>query len=285
MRVLITGAGGMLAQALLPTLESAGHEVHPLTRADADVTQPDSLVPAVCSVAPDWVFHLAGFTRVDECESDPDLAYRVNASGARNAALAAKETGAALLSISTDYVFDGAARKPYREQDATHPLSVYGASKWAGEQAVREIQPRHLIVRTGWLFGHGGVNFIDTILRKAREGESLAVVDDQRGSPTWTRDLAAGLLRLVVAGETGTFHVTGSGDCTWHELAAHALGRAGLEVPLARTDSASLARPALRPPYSVLDNGAYRKVTGEALPHWKDAVDRYLAARTASVEG
>lgn len=283
MRVLVTGASGMLARAVVPALESAGHEVRPLTRMDADVTRLESVVAPVRSFAPDWVFHLAGFTRVDDCESDPDLAYRVNASGARNAALAARAVGASLLSISTDYVFDGASRTPYREQDPAHPLSVYGASKWAGEQGVREECPRHLIVRTGWLYGIGGTNFVDTILRRARAGEALTVVDDQRGSPTWTHDLATALVRLVASGRLGTFHVSGAGDCTWFDLAAHVLSRAGLAVPLTRTDSAAIARPAKRPAYSVLDNGAYREATGAALPDWKQAVDRYLAMRPAAV--
>ncbi len=283
MKVLVTGAAGMLARAVLPALAAAGHEVRPLARADADITRVESLLAPIRTFAPDWVFHLAGFPRVDDCESDPDLAFRVNASGARNAALAARAVGASLLSISTDYVFDGASRTPYREQDPANPLSVYGASKWAGEQGVREECPRHLIVRTGWLYGSGGTNFVDTIVRKARAGDSLAVVDDQRGSPTLTHDLASALVRLADSGRLGTFHVTGSGDCTWFDLAARVLERAGLAASLARTDSAAIARPAKRPAYSVLDNGAYRDATGDALPDWKDAVDRYLAMRPATV--
>jgi dTDP-4-dehydrorhamnose reductase len=197
--------------------------------------------------------------------------------GARHAALAAVEGGASLLALSTDYVFDGTATSPYRESDAANPQSVYGASKWAGEQAVREVHPRHLIVRTSWLFGPGGVNFVDTILARAREGARLRVVDDQRGSPTFTRDLAQGLLRLVAAGTTGTYHCTNSGDCTWYDLAAHVLARAGLGVPLERTDTASSARPAKRPAYSVLGNASFERVTGWRMPAWPDALERHLA--------
>ena len=278
MKALVTGAGGMLAQELIPALEEAGNAVLGVKRADADLTRPGALKHAIDVFKPDWIFHLAAFTRVDDCETEADRAHLVNGLGARNVAQAAVSAGAALLTISTDYVFDGTARRPYREYDPAAPLSVYGASKWAGEQAVREVQPRHLVVRTSWLYGRGGHNFIDTILRRARAGEPLKVVDDQRGSPTWTRDLAGGLLRLVDRGEFGTYHCTGSGDCTWYDLAAYVVDRAGLKVPLERTDSASITRPARRPAYSVLSNRYFEEVTGTRMPEWRDAVDRYLAS-------
>jgi dTDP-4-dehydrorhamnose reductase len=214
---------------------------------------------------------------VDDCERDADLAFRVNGLGARNAALAAAACGAAVLMISTDYVFDGRATRPYREYDAVAPLSVYGKSKWAGEEAVREVAPRHAIVRTAWLYGAGGANFVDSILRKARLGEELAVVDDQRGSPTWTGDLAHALVRLVEVSEFGTYHCTNGGDCTWHELAVHVVSRANHETPVARTTTRDLARPAPRPAYSVLDRSWCEHVTGFKMPPWKDAVDRYLS--------
>lgn len=277
MKVLVTGAGGMLARALLPALEAAGHTVLAPPEAEADVTRLEALLERVRAFRPQWLFHLAAFTRVDDCETQPDHAFLVNGLGARNAAIAAADCGAGVLAISTDYVFDGGARAPYREHDPAAPLSVYGASKWAGEQAVREVHPRHLIVRTAWLYGQGGANFIDTVLGKARAGEALRVVDDQRGSPTWTRDLAPALIRLAERAEYGTIHCTNSGYCTWYELAAHVLERAGLHVSLARTETASLARAAPRPAYSVLSNQWFEHLTGTRMPHWKDAVDRYLA--------
>jgi dTDP-4-dehydrorhamnose reductase len=181
-----------------------------------------------------------------------------------------------MLMMSTDYVFDGRASEPYQEDDPTGPRSVYGQSKLAGELAVREVTPHHMIVRTAWLYGRGGPNFIDTMLRKARAGEPLTVVDDQRGSPTSTRDLAQALIRLAETARYGTYHCTNSGACTWHELAVYAIGRAGLEVPVARTDSASLGRPAPRPAYSVLGQHRFEDVTHTRMPHWQDAVDRYL---------
>jgi dTDP-4-dehydrorhamnose reductase len=267
----------MLARALLPALESAGHQVRALNRQQADVTSLKPLRAAIEPFAPQWVVHLAAFTRVDDCERDPDLAFRVNGLGARNAALAAAACDAAVLAISTDYVFDGRATRPYREYDPIGPLSVYGRSKWAGEQAVREVAPRHVIVRTSWLYGAGGTNFVDSILRKARHSEPLSVVDDQRGSPTWTEDLARGLVGLIAAAEYGTYHCTNRGDCTWHELAEHVVARAGHDTPVLRISTRELARPATRPAYSVLDGSWCEHVTGHRMPHWKDAVDRYLA--------
>jgi dTDP-4-dehydrorhamnose reductase len=155
---------------------------------------------------------------------------------------------------------------------------VYGASKWAGEQAIRELQPRHTIVRTSGLYGRGGTNFVDTILQRARAGEVLRVVDDQQGSPTWTSDLAPALIALATQGALGTFHVTNTGGSTWHDLAVHACACAGLEVTIERITSRDLARPAPRPAYSVLDGQLFREVTGTAMPSWDDAVNRYLAS-------
>jgi dTDP-4-dehydrorhamnose reductase len=283
-RVLVTGAAGMLGQAVMPALAAAGHVPLGLDLPELDVTRLDSLQRAVQGFRPDWVFHLAAFTKVDDCEARRDEAFRVNGLGARHAALAAAEAGAALLALSTDYVFDGTGTSPYRESDVARPLSVYGASKWAGEQAVREVHPRHVIVRSSWLFGPGGANFVDTILARARAGDRLRVVDDQRGSPTFTRDLAQGLLRLMAAGAPGTYHCTNSGDCTWYDLAACAVARAGLDVPLDRTDTASYPRPARRPAYSVLANTSFEQVTGWRMPAWPDAVERHLAA-TAGASG
>jgi dTDP-4-dehydrorhamnose reductase len=277
-KVLVTGAGGMLAQAVVAALERAGHGVLPLRRSDADITRRGVLDHALEKFAPDWIFHLAAWTRVDDCEADPDRAFLLNALATRQVAQAAAAAGTALLAISTDYVFSGEASRPYREYDAAGPRSVYGATKWAGEQAVRELHARHIIVRTAWLYGRGGTNFVDTIVRKARAGEPLRVVDDQRGSPTWTGDLGPALVRLAEAGQLGTFHCTNAGDCTWFDLAAYVLERAGVKVRLDRTDTASLARPADRPRYSVLSNQAFESVTGTSMPPWTDAVNRYLGS-------
>jgi dTDP-4-dehydrorhamnose reductase len=281
-KVLVTGAGGMLARSVVRALEKAGHEVLPLRREDSDVTALDGLRHPAKIFGPDWILNCAAYTKVDECEQFPDRAHLVNGLGARNAAMIAAELGAAVLSISTDYVFDGRSREPYREYDTAAPQSVYGASKWAGEQAIRETHARHIVVRTAWLYGHGGANFIDTILRRARAGEPLRVVDDQRGSPTWTHDLSDALLRLMTLAEYGTYHFTSAGDCTWHELATYALRQAGVGAEVERIDSKTLARPAPRPQYSVLSTQWFEHVTGMRPPHWQDAVNRYLAAGHAA---
>lgn len=277
MRALVTGAGGLFAAALVPALEARGDAVLALRRADCDVTRLEDLASRAKAFAPDWIFHCAAHTRVDDCEADEARAQLVNGLGARNAALAANAAGAGLLFLSTDYVFGGGANRPIAPYDPAAPLGAYGRSKWAGEQAVREVWARHVIVRTSWLFGPGGANFVDTILGRARGGHPLAVVDDQRGSPTFTRDLAAQVLRLVDGGQLGTFHCTNSGDCTWHELATFVVAQAGLGSEVKRLSSAELGRPAPRPAYSVLDNGWTDSVTGRSMPRWEDAVKRHLA--------
>jgi dTDP-4-dehydrorhamnose reductase len=201
----------------------------------------------------------------------------VNGDGGGNAAAAARGADAAVLSVSTDYVFAGDEPRPRRESDPVGPASAYGRSKLAGEQAVRAVNPCHLIVRTAWLYGRGGRNFVDTIRERALAGTPLAVVDDQRGSPTWTEDLGSVLVELMERGVTGTYHATNAGDCTWHEFAGEICGQVGARVEVARRSSADLARPAKRPAYSVLDTGQLRQALGRELPHWRDALARYVA--------
>lgn len=276
MKVMVTGAGGMLAHAVRPLLAGHGHEVLALTKADLDVTRCEQVRAHAHAFRPDWVVHLAAYTNVDGCESDPDRAYIVNGLGARNSSMAAADVGAGLIALSTDYLFDGLSREPRREHDIVGPLSVYGRSKLAGERGAREVNIRHIIVRTQWLYGAGGRNFVDTILAKARAGEALSVVDDQTGAPTWTADLAEALVHLMERGEYGTYHVSGEGECTWHEFAVEICRQAGLDVKVGRLSSEELARPARRPAYSVLHNGWYRHVTGRSMPHWRDALGRYL---------
>ena len=283
MRVLVTGAGGLLAAALVPALHARGDEVLALPRAELDVTRADEVAKRVLGFRPDWIAHLAADTRVDDCEAEPERAMLVNGLGSRNVAAAAAACGAALLAISTDYVFDGRATRPIGVYDPVAPLNAYGRSKWAGECAVRELCPRHVIARTAWLFGPGGRNFVDGVLARARGGEPLAVVDDQRSSPTFTRDLAAQLLRLVDGGHLGTFHCTNAGECTWHELATHALAAARITAEVKRISTRELGRPAPRPAYSVLDNAWTERVTGHRMPDWKDAVRGPLETQARAI--
>jgi dTDP-4-dehydrorhamnose reductase len=250
------------------------HEVHRMT---ADITSHDDVAKELASIRPAWVFHLAAFTRVDDCESKPDLAHHVNADGAGNVAGAAHDVGASLLYISTDYVFDGKAEQPYREEDSTGPLSVYGRSKLEGEHQVRRANPRHLIVRTSWLYGHHGRCFPKAILDRVKAGAPLRVVNDQRGAPTWTIDLARGLLALVGRGAVGeTFHCSAGGACTWFDFAEHIVGRSGREAQIEAIGSAAFGAPAPRPAYSVLSNDKFEQATGNRLRDWKPPADEFL---------
>ena len=278
MKVLVTGAAGMLAQAVVPALEGAGHTVVAHARDTLDVTRLDDVRRAVAAARPDWVCHLAAYTNVDGCETEVDHAFLVNGVGARNAAAAAHEAGAAVLAVSTDYVFPGHEPTPRREYDPIGPVSVYGRSKWMGECGVRETNPRHAIVRTAWLYGRGGRNFVDTIRAKALAGGPLAVVDDQHGAPTWTEDLAATLVTLMERDARGTLHATNAGSCTWHEFAVEICRLAGATIDVATLSSAALARPAQRPTWSILHLGTLEHVIGRPMPHWREALARYLAS-------
>jgi dTDP-4-dehydrorhamnose reductase len=258
MRVLVTGAGGQLGREVVEVCASAGDEVVGCERAALDVSDRDQVMQVVAAASPDVVVHAAAYTNVDGCETDPDQAYAVNALGTRHVAEAARLVGARVCYVSTDYVFDGTAGAPYREWDATNPMSVYGRSKLAGE---RVLQPEDTVVRTSWVCGRYGRNFVKTILTKAAEGEPLRVVDDQHGCPTFAEDLAAMIRRLVAARLPGVFHVTNQGATTWYRFARDAVAAAGLDVDLvAPISTAEMAppRPAPRPANSVLDNGALR---------------------------
>ncbi len=244
----------------------------------------DDVRRAVAQASPDWVCHLAAWTDVDGCEARPEHALLVNGAGAGHVAAAAAEVGAAVLAMSSDYVFAGDDPAPRRENDAVGPVSAYGRSKLAGEEAVRAANPRHAIVRTAWLYGRGGKNFVDTIRARALAGGPLAVVDDQRGAPTWTEDLAGGLVGIMEKSVTGTVHATNEGSCTWHEFACEICALASVNLAVARLSSAELARPARRPAFSVLDTSRLEMVLGRRLPHWRDALARYMA-QPASVNG
>ena len=224
---------------------------------------------------------MAALTDVDGCESVPDKAFSVNAHGPAHLATVCAELGCALVHISTDYVFDGLKRTAYREEDPINPLGVYGKSKAQGEKSVREILPdNHCIVRTEWLYGLNGKNFVATILDLAQKRDVLTVVDDQRGSPTYTLDLAAALLQLSQRGGRGTFHVTNSGETTWYAFARRIVERSGItSVRVEPMSTAQLGRPAPRPQNSVMDNTLFASLTGGFLRHWEEALDDYLRGR------
>jgi dTDP-4-dehydrorhamnose reductase len=278
-RVLVTGATGMLAMDLAPTLAAAGLEVFGRPRSDLDVTDEGDVARAFHELRPDVVVNCAGYTRVDACENDP-RAFEVNAGGVERLARHCIRHGAQLVQISTDFVFDGSKRSPYTEDDATAPISAYGRSKRAGEEAALTV-PTGLVVRASWLFGTSGWNFVEAILSQVEAGKSrLSVVADQRGRPTATVDLSGAILALLQGGAVGTYHFANRGEVSWYEFARTILdlaGRGGIAAD--PTDSATLARPAARPAYSVLDTTKYERVTGRRIRHFTEALSEYLARR------
>lgn len=272
---LITGASGMLGQDL--QLALARREVTALGRADLDVTDLAAVRAAVAGH--DVVINAAAYTRVDDAESDEEAAAAVNARGAENLAMAAAENDAAIVQISTDYVFDGRATSPYPEDAPLDPVSAYGRTKAAGEVAVAAANKRHYIVRTAWLYGAGGGNFAKTMLMLAGSKPTWSVVDDQMGQPTWTGDLARQIVSLVDAdAPAGIYHGTNSGSTTWFGFARAVLETAGLDPErISPTDSTQFVRPAPRPAYSVLGHGAWAAAGLEPMRPWHEALEAAVA--------
>ena len=275
--VLVTGAGGMLGSAVVLAARARGLVVHAAPRSELDVTDPAAVSTLVAGVAPQVVYNCAAWTDVDGAERQPAAAAAVNADGAGNVARAAARAGALLVHVSTDYVFDGRAARPYVESDPVRPCTAYGSGKLDGERQVADASPRHAIVRTAWLFGTGGRNFVDTMLGLAADGrEQVAVVTDQLGCPTWTGHLAPALLDVGERGLGGVVHAAAAGSATWNELAHEVFARAELAVEVLPSTTVEQARPAARPAFSVL---ASERDDAPRLPDWREGVREYLAAR------
>ena len=280
MKVAVLGAGGMLGRELVSALGQAGDKVAAATRSDCDVADLGATIQFIRQTQPELVINAAAYTDVDGAQRDVDVAYRINAMGARNVAVAAASVGASVLYVSSDYVFDGAKGSGYDEFDSPNPLSVYGRSKCAGEVLTRTACPRCYVVRSQWLYGPGGRNFVDSILRLARERPRLEIVDDQFGSPTYTADLAAAIVTLVREPAYGTYHLTNGGVCSWFDFAREVLAQAGIEgVAVHPVSTAQLGRPAPRPPYSPLDNLMWRLEGREPRRHYREALEAYLKAK------
>jgi dTDP-4-dehydrorhamnose reductase len=275
--LLITGAGGMLGGAVAAAAVALGHRVTALARADLDVADAERVEHAVEGLMPDAIVHCAAWTDVDGAEAREADAFAVNAGGAGNVARAAAAAGSRIVHVSTDYVFDGSKRTPWLESDPTAPLSAYGRSKLAGEEQVAAATPEHAIVRAAWLFGAGGPNFVDTILRLGEERDEIDVVTDQVGHPTWTGHLAGALVELAERrGDVGVFHAAGDGSCSWNELALEAFDRARVHCRVRPTTSDQFRRPAPRPAYSVLGT---ERVPAVLLPPWQDGLAAYIEER------
>jgi dTDP-4-dehydrorhamnose reductase len=276
LKILVPGAGGMLGQDLVRAARYVNHDVVALTHEDLDILDASALESVFGAERPDVVVNCAAYTDVDGAQDDLDSAMAVNADGARNVAAAATAVGASVVYPSTDYVFDGSKSSPYVESDETRPLSVYGQSKLAGEHETAEASPRHWIVRSSWLFGAGGRNFVETMLTLGRELGEVMVVRDQLGCPTYTGHLADAIVQLLDYEEYGLHHIAGGGQCSWYEFAQEIFKQANVECRVLSATTDEFPRPAPRPSYSVLgterDNALY-------LPDWHEGLASYLAER------
>jgi dTDP-4-dehydrorhamnose reductase len=275
-RVLVTGAAGMLGQDLVDACRSARHDVVALTREELDITDPDAIDDAIEFARPHAVANCAAFTDVDGAEAGERAAMLVNDQGAAFLAAAAARVGAKILYPSSDYVFPGTKRSPYVESDLPGAISAYGRSKQAGETSVAVANPKHFVVRASWLYGVHGRNFVETMLRLAREQPEVMVVSDQVGCPTYTRHLAAALVKLLEGDAYGVHHAAGGGQCSWYEFAQEIFDQAGVECRVLSASTAELRRPAPRPAYSVL-----RSERGQLspMPGWRDGLREYMAER------
>jgi dTDP-4-dehydrorhamnose reductase len=277
MRLLVTGGAGMLGQAVAAVATRLGHDVIALSRADLDITDRDRVRRVLAAAEPRAVINCAAWTDVDGAEDAEDTATAVNGAGAGHVARAAAEAGARLVHVSTDYVFDGSKRTPWVESDPVGPIGAYGRSKLAGEREVAAAGGDHAIVRTAWLFGAGGRNFVDTMLALGHDSDEVDVVADEVGSPTWSAHLAEALVEVAERrGDHGIFHAAGAGACSWFELAVEVFARAGVRCRVRPTTAERYARPAPRPAYSVL--GTEREAA-PMLPSWQEGVAGYLAEK------
>lgn len=274
--IAVTGAGGQLGQELT-RLFMENVRVVGLNRDELDITDPAQCEKVIAAIKPNAIIHAAAYTAVDRAESDPDGAYLVNVDGTRNVALAAEAVGAKLCYVSTDYVFDGLGTSPYGEADPTGPQSVYGKTKLEGERQAKSLCSKTFIVRTSWVYGRYGNNFVRTMRQLAQKNAVLKVVNDQTGSPTYTNDLAELLVKLTKTKHYGTYHATNSGQCTWYEFAEAIFKEAGLtEVSLLPCTTAEFPRPAPRPSYSVLGQQALANIGLQPMRHWREALRDYI---------
>ncbi len=274
MRVLVPGAAGMLGSDVVAAAQARGYDVVALTRSELDVTDDAAVDEAVAAAGADAIVNCAAFTDVDGAEADEVTAFAVNAHGAGNLARAASRCGARLVHVSTDYVFDGTATEPYVESDRTDPRSAYGRTKLGGEHAVLATSTAHAVVRSAWLFGPRGRNFVATMLALAGDGRrEVAVVTDQVGCPTYTAHLAGRLLDIANAGRGGVFHAAGSGHCSWAEFARAIFAAAGVDLAVTETTSEALGRAAPRPAWSVLAS----ERSDVVLPSWQEGLSAYLS--------
>jgi dTDP-4-dehydrorhamnose reductase len=275
-KVLITGANGQLGKELVELFTEKGFEVYGFGRDKMDITNQAQVQEVISTLKPDIVLHSAAHTQVDLAESEPEQAFSINAYGTRNVAVAAEAVGAKLVYVSTDYVFDGTTDKPYNEFSPTSPLGVYGKSKLAGEQFVRDLHSKFFIVRTSWVYGKYGANFVKTMLKLGEERKELSVVADQIGCPTYTLDLANAILELVDSEKYGIYHISNSGSCSWYELAKEIFKEAKMEIKVIPCTTADFPRPAARPAYSVLEHMSIELNQFSSIRSWRKGLSAFI---------
>lgn len=279
-RILVIGAKGMLGRDLVPELQTSFPEDEILAWDidEIDIRREKETIAKIERIRPAVVINLAGYTDVDGCESNEQEAFAVNAEGMKHIAKGARRCGAKAVYLSTDYVFDGQKGSPYIEEDPPHPINLYGRSKWKGEQATLELGQEGLVIRTQWLYGKHGKNFVTTILRQAREKKVLSIVNDQMGSPTYTVDLSKAITALIRKEASGIFHVANSDVCSWYDFGRAILRSSGIEgIDVLPISSKELDRKAVRPSYSVLSTGKYHQTTGATLRPWPNALKDFLS--------
>jgi dTDP-4-dehydrorhamnose reductase len=288
MKILITGAKGQLGTQIIKMLQSMNSELGSVNSVynsaevvgidvdQLDITDINAVKAYVSDLKPNVIINCAAYTNVDACEANEDLAFKVNSIGPRNLAIAAEDIAAKLVHISTDYVFSGTGTVPYKEYDITNPQSVYGSTKRMGEEYVKQFSSKHFIVRTAWLYGYYGNNFVKTIMKAAKEKGHLDVVDDQRGNPTNAEDLAYHILKLALAEEYGIYHCTGTGECSWYDFASRIVEYANIQCTVNPTTSDKINRAAKRPTFSSLDNMMLRCTVGDEMRQWEEALRVFI---------
>lgn len=285
MKIAVVGSNGQLGSDVCGEFEKQSHEVHRLTHSDLEISSVDRVLLALRELHPDVLVNTAAFHNVEKCEADAETAFSINAVGARNLAIACAETGTAIVHVSTDYVFDGSLRRPYKESDLPCPLNVYGTSKLAGEFFVRTTCPRHFVVRTSAIYGKnpcrakGGLNFIELMVKLSRERDQLKVVDDEIVSPTSTAELARQISALVSTDAYGVYHATAEGSCSWFEFASEIFALTGTQTRLCVAGPGDFPAKVPRPKYSVLENENLKRLQLNRFRHWREGLQEYLGAR------
>ncbi|MFA9398541.1 MAG: dTDP-4-dehydrorhamnose reductase [Clostridiaceae bacterium] len=288
MNILVTGAKGQLGSQIINIITKKNSELGKIDKRynesivkgidieDLDITNIEDTRKYLNEFKPDIVINPAAYTNVDNCETNEDLAFKVNSLGPRNLAMICAELDCKLLHISTDYVFEGNGSIPYKEYDETNPSSVYGKTKLQGEKYIKEFSSKYFIVRTAWLYGYNGNNFVKTIIKASKERGSLKVVDDQRGNPTNAEDLAYHILKIALTEEYGVYHCTGKGECSWFDFASKIVKLAKIDATVMPCDSNEYKRPAKRPSFSSLDNMMLRCTVGDEMRNWEDALEQFI---------